>query len=1170
MRKIFSLLAAVLFAGSMMAQVTILPTDFTPVESSNYSVTKDGVTVAVTASTVTNDQMRIFKGQTITVSSESNISSIEFTCTANGTAKYGPGCFNAQAGYTYEAAGKKGTWTGSATSVTFTAESNQVRATQIVVTLGAAPVVATPVISGEAEFTDSVIVTMTCSTQDADIYYTTDGTTDPKCDCAAAPEYKKPIVIKATTTIMAAAYTGNDWSAVATKTFTKKEPMPILSCAEVYNRAKGAEFALNNVTVAYANGKNVYVQDATGSMLLYLTQNTTWEAGNILSGVQGTLDIYNDLYEVKMTEAQVAAVQPGQGEVPAPVEFTAAPKAADMNKYILLKNVKVDSITFPSSKNMNATIGDETFVLRNNFNADVAFDTTKLYDITGVVSVYKGAVQVYFINATEAAAPAHTYTVAGAPAALFGNEWAPSDANNDMTPMLGGDLYVWRKDSVNLTAGDIEFKVCEDHSWDKVYPAQNYKLNIAEAGYYNILIRFNPKAEPDSMIIAGATKVADAPIVGVETIYNWAKDAADQVGTTILGTTGVEINTVKIHENTDAIPGIKFGSSYVYADGKWIAIKPAEGGFKAGDEISLSVVFNNSDVTKYCMADVYAADGATNLFRSDSASTLNGRNAGEPIVQTYTLEADQDSLLLGRYGNTGMFITLLKVTRALVPPTPEKTYTVVGGSAPLFGNTWDPAYEANNMEPITGSEYLYAWKKEGVALTAGTIEYKVCQDHGWATAWPAQGNYNFTIDEAGLYDVTIFFNPELETPTQVVAEFKGAVVVLPNIILHGNFTGSWADTEAFTPAADSLTASLTLALAEGTYEFGFKFDGAWKANGANLTREANTANLSTGEGNMNITADVPGNYIFTYTYETQGLVVTYPEPIIVPDTVAIVIKEDLEWTDAVAKAGWWQIMGENEAYSFSLSNVSTTEVPGIYTVEDLDYDFSYVKPINGTDKIHFVSGQVVVAINTDSIITFVGALTGTDNKVYAFDLAYDPAAVNPYKYDEKDADFIYNFDSYKINTQSAAQGIVGISTNTDSTYISMTIILPQGQTTLVAGEYQVAATPAYQTVYAGYYDNDKKSPAGSMAATLIEQGGKLYYNEIWYLVSGKATVDANLNITVDALNSNSKLIKANLKAQAQGIEDVKAAQKATKSLQNGILTIEKAGKTYNVNGTLIR
>ena len=108
---------------------------------------------------------------------------------------------------------------------------------------GAAPAVATPVISGEAEFTDSVIVTITCSTPETDIYYTTDGTTDPKCDCSAAPEYKHEIVLKETTTIMAAAYTGNDWSAVATKTFTKKEPLPdTLSCAQA------AEAALNGMT----------------------------------------------------------------------------------------------------------------------------------------------------------------------------------------------------------------------------------------------------------------------------------------------------------------------------------------------------------------------------------------------------------------------------------------------------------------------------------------------------------------------------------------------------------------------------------------------------------------------------------------------------------------------------------------------------------------------------------------------------------------------------------------------------------------------------------------------------------------------------------------------------------------------------------------------------------
>ena len=238
-------------------------------------------------------------------------------------------------------------------------------------------------------------------------------------------------------------------------------------------------------------------------------------------------------------------------------------------------------------------------------------------------------------------------------------------------------------------------------------------------------------------------------------IYNWA----GEIGTTIFGSnSNITTGTVKIHENTDEVSGIKFGSSYVYADGKWIAIKPAEGGFKAGDVLSVSIVFNNSDITKYCMADVYAADGATRMFRSDSASTLNGRNAGEPMVQTYTLESDQDSLILGRYGNTGMFITLLKVERAAgVDPQPQdELYTVAGSSLEAFGTVWDPSNEANNMEK--NDDGIYVWEKADLTFAAGTIEFKVCKDHGWTPSYPTD-NYQLAIPEAGIYTIWIHFDP---------------------------------------------------------------------------------------------------------------------------------------------------------------------------------------------------------------------------------------------------------------------------------------------------------------------------------------------------------------------------------------------------------------------------
>ena len=101
------------------------------------SMTKDGITISTTSGGLKAPQYRFAKGSVTTVSSAiGNIISIEFTCSASGTEKYGPGCFASQTGYSYE--GNVGTWVGSAESVEFTAESNQVRATQIVVTVGEA------------------------------------------------------------------------------------------------------------------------------------------------------------------------------------------------------------------------------------------------------------------------------------------------------------------------------------------------------------------------------------------------------------------------------------------------------------------------------------------------------------------------------------------------------------------------------------------------------------------------------------------------------------------------------------------------------------------------------------------------------------------------------------------------------------------------------------------------------------------------------------------------------------------------------------------------------------------------------------------------------------------------------------------------------------------------
>ena len=116
--------------------------DVTQTGAGADKITKNGVTIqtnngafAATEYNTKAAQYRIYKSAKFTVSSTvGNITKVVITCTANGSTKYGPGCFT---GDNYKAStGKEGTWSGNAASLTLTASNNQVRATKVEVTIG--------------------------------------------------------------------------------------------------------------------------------------------------------------------------------------------------------------------------------------------------------------------------------------------------------------------------------------------------------------------------------------------------------------------------------------------------------------------------------------------------------------------------------------------------------------------------------------------------------------------------------------------------------------------------------------------------------------------------------------------------------------------------------------------------------------------------------------------------------------------------------------------------------------------------------------------------------------------------------------------------------------------------------------------------------------------------
>ncbi|MBR6550287.1 MAG: hypothetical protein IKT71_03700, partial [Paludibacteraceae bacterium] len=101
------------------------------------------------------------------------------------------------------------------------------------------------------------------------------------------------------------------------------------------------------------------------------------------------------------------------------------------------------------------------------------------------------------------------WTVAGAPASIFGTEWDPANTANNMTLQADG-TYKWEKTDLTLAASHIQFKIAKNNKWDEAYPTDNYDLAINEAGIYTITIIFNATSKE---VTATATKTGDAVVI---------------------------------------------------------------------------------------------------------------------------------------------------------------------------------------------------------------------------------------------------------------------------------------------------------------------------------------------------------------------------------------------------------------------------------------------------------------------------------------------------------------------------------------------------------------------------------------------------------------------------------------------------------------------------------
>lgn len=156
-----------------------------------------------------------------------------------------------------------------------------------------------------------------------------------------------------------------------------------ISASTDRNKQVNFDVVLTDAKVTYKNGSNIFVEDATGGLLLY-SGNSSLAVGDVINGrVWGAGYAYNGLPEATSLQTELAKVT--KGDAPKPTEVTLAQLAADygkyINRYILIKDATVGKtidVKYSGVKSAGElTDGTNTFAL--NHQKSGKYDGKNIY-----------------------------------------------------------------------------------------------------------------------------------------------------------------------------------------------------------------------------------------------------------------------------------------------------------------------------------------------------------------------------------------------------------------------------------------------------------------------------------------------------------------------------------------------------------------------------------------------------------------------------------------------------------------------------------------------------------------------------------------------------------------------------------------------------------------------
>lgn len=479
-------------------------------------------------------------------------------------------------------------------------------------------------------------------------------------------------------------------------------------------------------------------------------------------------------------------------------------------------------------------------------------------------------------------------------------------------------------------------------------------------------------------------------------------DFTTSVGTTSYGTSCTSTNGI-----------ITFSSNFSANAGKYITIKPNNGGFKAGDVITLKGYCNSKNLSGVI---IYSDVKGSSIFKSNILAT----SADSGSEFTYTIEKDCDALYLGRYGGGTTCLTSLQVKR---PASSNKTRLTAS-----FERNADVV--VNTTTTVTLPTLTV---NAGEATLTANKDYTVVYKSNAEDVATLSGN-TITINNLGIATITATVTPtDANTYEGTTATYQLSVKApSPLNVSVMDVTINTTDAEEEQPVIKVYGDNDKLLKLGQDYTLSFDVSGD-----KNVTVDNTTGKFSVTK-NAEKTAFIKGTSLITVTATpTSSLGSNY-------------IVGTLQFSYSVSEGKIKPVFSDSFKGTINLHLDATSSkeitVPLIYNGEDVSSYFIYTYTITPTGNTSSVTG---------STLNFTPEAAGTYSVTVS--AKPDPNGTNDYSdvYDNPDP-ISFNLDvnsKYQVITVTPEQTSIKMSAGT--TQVAPDLTVTKGTTTLGETEYNV-------------------------------------------------------------------------------------------------------------------